>query len=136
MKPHPDRNRLRQLAHEYGVDMLVLFGSQAAGTKHKSSDVDIAYLAGKRELSLREESMLAAGLAEAIRGGRIDLVPLRQASPLLAFQIARDGKLLYAAKKSLFSEFQLRAIRLYNESKPLIELRKERIQHKVKGYGL
>ena len=134
MKPHPDRNRLRQLAREYGIDMLVLFGSQAMGAKHKSSDVDIAYL-GKRELSLREESLLAAGLAEAFRGKSIDLVSLRDAPPLLIYQIARHGKLLYSAK-SAFSEFQLRAIRLYNESKPLIELRKERIRQKVKGYGL
>ncbi|MBI4173147.1 MAG: nucleotidyltransferase domain-containing protein [Candidatus Aenigmarchaeota archaeon] len=125
-----DRKKMAQLAAKFGVEMLVLFGSQARGDAHKSSDVDIAYLA-PGGLSLRREAQLAAALSHACHAKDIDLVPLRHMQPLLAYQVAKSGKVLYEGRRSLFNSFSLYAIKLYHESRPLMAMREERLRQRV-----
>jgi len=38
------KENIAQLATKYGLDLVVLFGSQARGVIHSKSDIDVAYL--------------------------------------------------------------------------------------------
>jgi len=75
-----------------GLDTLWLFGSEAAGRATSRSDVDLGALFATRPspaalMASRDE------LAELL-GRAVDLVDLEQASPVLAMQVLRHGRLL------------------------------------------
>ncbi|MGD0526620.1 MAG: nucleotidyltransferase domain-containing protein [Polyangiaceae bacterium] len=75
-----------------GLDALWLFGSEAAGTATPRSDVDLAALFAARPSS---STLLAARerVAELLRRP-VDLVDLESASPVLAMQALRHGRLV------------------------------------------
>ena len=80
------------LDDRFGVDALWLFGSGARGGLTEESDVDLAALF-KRHPSAVE--LVEARLDLAITTQRdVDLVDLESASPILAMQVLRRGKLL------------------------------------------
>ncbi|WP_035268528.1 nucleotidyltransferase domain-containing protein [Desulfitibacter alkalitolerans] len=86
------------------------------------SDVDLAVLlekdffpssnfeAGKLKRKLIRE---VTGLLES---SKIDLVLLNKASPLLCFQVAKTGKLLYQRNPGDFAGFASLALRRHNSS--------------------
>ena len=80
------------LERRSGVDALWLFGSRAQGRAREDSDLDLAALF-RRQPSADE---LLAMKTEAARlaGREVDLVDLDRASPILAMQVLRHGRLL------------------------------------------
>jgi predicted nucleotidyltransferase len=88
----------RHLDRRFGVDALWLFGSEASDSARVSSDVDLAGLFRNHPSALdlleaREE--LGVLLARPV-----DLVDLDRASPILAMQVFRYGRLLVDANPS------------------------------------
>jgi len=77
---------------QLGVDCLWVYGSEAAGRARPDSDLDVAVLARQR-LSATELADLR-GEAEALLGRAVDLIDLDQASPILAYQVLKHGRLL------------------------------------------
>lgn len=128
VKPH-----IAKLAKKYGLTLVVLFGSQATGHTHKESDVDVAYISD-RKLSFDEEVLLNTDLTEVFRNDKVSLVNLKTASPLLLKQVVMNAAVLYEKHPSLFNEFYLLALRLYDEAKPLFELRRDFLNYKISKY--
>ncbi|MBI5851942.1 MAG: nucleotidyltransferase domain-containing protein [Planctomycetes bacterium] len=87
--------------------LAVLFGSQARGDARDDSDVDVAILPADKELGLAAELDLQARL-ESATGKTVDLVRLDHASTLLAWLIARDGRVVFDSGGE-FTAFQVRA---------------------------
>jgi len=83
---------LALLDERVGVDCVWVYGSEASGRARPDSDLDVAVLARKR-LSSAEMSDLRAD-AEVLAGRPVDLVDLDQASPILAFQVLKHGRLV------------------------------------------
>ena len=99
--------RLRQvLAGTPGVELGVLFGSHARGTAHRGSDVDVAVRLSRDSLAERREIELALGRAA---GRPIDVVHVDESPPLLRFEIARGGKLLFERQPHVWADFRARA---------------------------
>jgi len=93
------------LSSEPDVRLAAVFGSVTKGGLHRHSDIDIAVMGvpGPR----------LPGLAVAL--GRIarrevDIVALETASPLLRFEIARDGVVLLERTPHLWADFKARAM--------------------------
>ncbi|KKU84958.1 MAG: polymerase beta domain protein region protein [Parcubacteria group bacterium GW2011_GWA1_47_9] len=74
--------KLKEIATQYGLQLVILFGSQAKGVTHKESDVDIAY-AGARPLDIDSEARLIVALAPIFGTDHIDLVDMHRASALI-----------------------------------------------------
>jgi predicted nucleotidyltransferase len=73
-----------------GIELVILFGSLAAGAGRAESDLDLAVDAGRR-LDSREKMALITELA--VRTGRpVDLVDLHVVGEPLLGQILRHGK--------------------------------------------
>jgi uncharacterized protein len=75
-----------------GLDALWLFGSEAAGRATARSDIDLGALFATRPspqslLAVREE------LREIV-GRAVDLVDLERASPIVAMQVLKHGRLV------------------------------------------
>ena len=75
-----------------GLDALWVFGSEASGKTTASSDVDLAALfASPPSLQGLEQGRAQI---EEILGRPVDLIELEAASPVLAMQALRHGRLL------------------------------------------
>lgn len=109
------KDRLAPLFDDEGLSLIILFGSMASGAVHAQSDVDIAFLYGRKvdilELTNRASMLLGTD--------RIDVVDLRHAAPLLKFAVARTGQILYERSPGVFSDFYSLAFRRYIDTKKL-----------------
>lgn len=99
----------------FGLDTLWLFGSEAAGTARKDSDLDLAALFRRRASAL--EVFDARGdLGEILRRD-VDLIDLDQASPILGMQVLRYGRLLVDRNPKRRYAFFSRTISMYDDLK-------------------
>jgi predicted nucleotidyltransferase len=98
-----------------GVELCVLFGSRATGRSRADSDYDLAVLAAPAPLQ-RLEWQVAL---EQLLDGDVDLVLLLPAvDPVLGWQIAREGRLVYEARPGLWMAQWARLWHLYNDALP------------------
>jgi predicted nucleotidyltransferase len=78
----------------FGLDTLWLFGSEAMGSAGPFSDIDLADLFRSRPSAWTSRS---PGRARRMLGRDVDLVDLERASPIVAMQVLRHGRLLVDA---------------------------------------
>lgn len=122
------------LAHHLravGVDLAILFGSRGEGRARPDSDWDIGVLA-PAELDL---DRLCADL-EGIVHGRVDLVNLRRASPLLCMEAVRHGRILVQRDRDVYPSFVSLSLRRYNDTQKLRDAEAEYIRLFLTARGL
>jgi predicted nucleotidyltransferase len=109
--------RLRDLFRREGVVLAYLFGSYAGGEVRTTSDVDIAILlAGQGKDLYSPYRELLLGVREALGTERFDLLLLNDAAPTLRFEIATHGRLLYARDDQTLNDFEMDAIRRFQDT--------------------
>lgn len=97
------------------LDLLVLFGSTARRRATSRSDIDLgAQCRGPADLDT-----LYLALAPRLETDQLDLIDLRRASPLLAFAVARTGRVLFERQPGVFHSFQSLAARRYYDTEKL-----------------
>ncbi|HYN22823.1 MAG TPA: nucleotidyltransferase domain-containing protein [Thermoanaerobaculia bacterium] len=100
--------RLRQRAANWPeVRLAVLFGSTARGDARSKSDIDLGILLEPYSPELRFK--VEADLGRAA-GRPIDVVLLDDAPPLLRFEIAREGVLLFEREDHFWTDFKTKAM--------------------------
>jgi predicted nucleotidyltransferase len=97
------------------LELLVLFGSTVKGRRRAGSDLDFA----ARSEGPTDLDALYLALAGRLGTDRLDLIDLRRAGPLLAFEVARSGRLLFERRRGMFREFQSLASRRYCDTTKL-----------------
>lgn len=110
------------------IKLAILFGSQARGAAGKRSDTDIAVLA-ENPLSMRDRSEMAQKFARnrGVSEDDIDLADLRDAPPLLQYQVAEHGRLLYGSEND-FLRFRVLAWKRYLDTAKFRRIRSERLK--------
>jgi predicted nucleotidyltransferase len=117
------------LEGEPSVRLAYLFGSAARGDQGPDSDVDVAvWMAGA--VGLVELGALSERLGGAV-GGRIDLVDLRSAPPLLCRQVAAEGQPVLVRDAFLRFDFEMEAVRRYEDTRPLRSLQQQLLKEMV-----
>lgn len=100
--------RLRQLADGLEtLDLAALFGSRAAGRIEPQSDIDLAVLLSDR--SLRSKREVGVALARAF-DRQVDVIHLDEAPPLLRFEIAKSGVLVFERRPGAWARERARAM--------------------------
>jgi predicted nucleotidyltransferase len=129
-----DAKKLQRIARQYYLDLIVLFGSQAKGQAQSGSDLDVAVRWTKRSRrGIARELALVGELVDAIRGdGDLDVVFLNGASPMLLFEVARSGIVLYERRPGDFMQFQSYAARRYDDNTKFFKLQEAYLK---KRYG-
>ena len=123
---------VKEIAERYFLRLLLLFGSQVEGKNlHSESDFDVAYLSAKK-LNLTQEAKMMTELAPVFRSENIDLVNLKNASPLLFYAVFQKCKALYQEDDLIFPSYRAYAFKKYIEAKPLYELKFNRLKEKIK----
>lgn len=111
---------IEQIAKNYGVEFLVYFGSFQTKYYNSESDIDIAFLT-VHPLTNQEKLNLLEDLILFHRKSEIDLVDLRTAEPLLRYEVARTGKILYESETGVLERYSLFYIKQCYELKSVFE---------------
>jgi predicted nucleotidyltransferase len=114
-----DSDSLQQAAdlldQRFGLDTLWLFGSEAEGKAHQGSDLDLAALFRRQPEGL--DLFDARTELEEILRRDVDLVDLDHASPILALQVLRRGRLLVDRNPVRRFSFSSRTLSMYEDLK-------------------
>jgi predicted nucleotidyltransferase len=113
------------VAREFGLDLVVLFGSLASGKARGDSDADVA-VRGARALSFDARLQLAARLEEIFER-TVDVIDLRRADPLLLHQIFLTPVVLHDAGGA-FAEARLFAFHRYEDYRPMLLLERRAVR--------
>ncbi len=89
------------------VDVVVLFGSRVVGSDRVNSDVDLAIGLSDQSSEIRRD--VEVSFARAVQAP-IDISFLDAAPPLLRFEIARSGVLLFERTPGAWSRERARAM--------------------------
>jgi predicted nucleotidyltransferase len=112
--------------------LVVLFGSVARGRSRPDSDLDVAVRCdGPADLDV-----LYLHLAPRLATSVLDLVDLRRTGSLLAFQVARHGRVLYERDPGAFRSFQSLASRRYCDTDKLRRAQRRAIHAFLERQGL
>jgi len=127
-------DRLRQsVASLPEVRLAVLFGSTARGKAGPRSDVDLGVLLDPDtpDARLRVETELG----RAVGDRSVDVIFLKEAPPLLRFEIAKEGVVLHQDRDGLWTDFKTRAMLDWYDWEPIArrieEALIERLRRKV-----
>ena len=112
LPPNIEQNlgRLIPLFERKSVQLAYLFGSLSQG--RKGHDVDLAILTQDKPVF-----QLRPAITACLQTERLDLVDLRQASPVSRFEVIRTGQLLYQASEVICQRFEMSTtLRLYKDT--------------------
>ena len=122
------------------LQMLILFGSRARGEHRPDSDWDFAVLYGERSDRKDISSLLKIYTlleqAFEIPDDKIDVVDLKECSPILAHYVARDGQLLYERETGLFEGFKQKFLMNPEESKALYRQLRNNLEISLREKGV
>ena len=125
------KNEIRQVAQEFRLGLILLFGSQASGRTHKESDIDIAVkLKGRSSLTLVEDLALIRRFAEIFGNEKIDLGVINHANPLFLKQINQNCQLLFGDNND-FYKFKIYAFNRYVDYKKYFKLESDFVRAQV-----
>jgi predicted nucleotidyltransferase len=121
----------------HDIVLAYLYGSQARGTASRLSDVDVA-VQFRAELSGNERfKQLLAVMGEFMdifQRDDVFVADLDDATPLLRFEVYREGRLLHCQGEAIRIKFLTEALREYEDTRPLRTLqRKYLLQHIAEG---
>jgi len=120
------------LEERFGLDALFVFGSEASGTPHRESDLDLAALLRRRPDSL--ELLDAQTALEGIARRDVDLVDLAAASPILARQVLHGGRCVFGAEAPALARFEATLPSRYEDLKRVrAESESALVQRVVRG---
>lgn len=122
------------IAHKFGLSLVVQFGSslEKGGIKHSESDIDIAFLPTNK-ISLQDKVKIQSELAQLynVFEDKIDLVDLTKSDSLLVFQIASKSHILHDTDQHQFNQFYLTAVKRRIDEQDIFDLEKTLLGQKI-----
>ncbi|MEM3564178.1 MAG: nucleotidyltransferase domain-containing protein [Candidatus Jordarchaeaceae archaeon] len=128
-------NRVSEVFGRYpNVVAAYVFGSRARGDYREDSDWDIGVLL-LQGFEARDFLEFLEDLRSALDVDfkKLNLAVMNDVDIDFAFQILSEGKLLYEKDADLRSDLEVNIIKRYIDAKPLLELRRKRLEEL---YGL
>lgn len=111
--------QLKSLANEFGLQLIVLFGSAARGTANQDSDVDLGVLSKSPLLPAQRRRLWSA--LSRLFSTDIDLTVLNHVGPPLSYQVASEGVVLFEAVQNAWETWKSYAIRHYWDTRKFRE---------------
>jgi len=123
-----NHNKIKVLATQFNLSLVLLFGSQAKGNTHTESDVDIAFFS----FSVVDEEKLRKELMHLFHRADIDIVNIYKCqNHLLRYQILSTGKVLYESNKGLKSKLEWQSYFDYVDFKKYYDSQSEVLDQKI-----
>lgn len=100
------REKIKRLAEDFNLDLIVLFRMETKGLSCKKNDLDIAVRCSKKECDTHWDRGLVKAIAEIFNKSRISIYQINEADPFLLFEIAYDGVPIYERTPETYAAFQ------------------------------
>ena len=125
------QKNIKELCQKFGLSFVVMFGSRASGKEGFKRDYDIAVLPSY-PLKEKDELGLICKFAQDLQSDDLDLLFLNRPAPLLCYEIAMNGSLIYEKDEGSFNNFRWRAIQRWNDVKKFYAQNKLYIKNYLK----
>lgn len=125
-----DRRRLEEIAGKHGIKLLLQFGSSVSGKTHPRSDLDLAVLMGRTDLSWPEVAEITGDLQQLEPEREVDVAFLDRADPLFLKKIMENCQLLYGPART-FYEWKMYAFKRYQDHRKYLALERDYVQRKL-----
>jgi predicted nucleotidyltransferase len=125
-------------AGQTDVIVAYLFGSTARGQANRLSDVDVAVLLDSSvdgEAALERQLKLMIDM-DRFADREVQILILNRAAPLLAYQVIRDGRLLFERNRAERIAFEVRAMKLYFDLQPMLAVQNRALLTRIREAGL
>lgn len=109
--------KIKEIAMNHGLDLVMLFGSYAKGRAIEESDIDIGIFSKTSILTLEDQIVLNKEFSELFKDNKIDISIISSNNPVLMYNILKYGKILYTTENKLIDMLKLYAWKLLAESK-------------------
>jgi predicted nucleotidyltransferase len=116
--------RLVPLFEKEGVLLAYVFGSLGMG--RPAQDVDLAVL-----MVEGPAFRLRKAITEILKTERLDLVDLRDAPPVLRFEIVSKGRPFYVKDEGALNRFELETLHVYRDTAPLRKGQNEHLRRRM-----
>jgi predicted nucleotidyltransferase len=123
---------LERLARTYGIRLVLQFGSSVTGRLHPGSDVDVAVLLDRPQLTLAERAGLLHELQPLFPDREVDLAILNHADPLFLKKVTEDCRLLHGAPAEL-ARLKLYAFKRYQDHRKYLDLERRFVAKALTG---
>lgn len=107
----PKLKQLKALADKYNINTFYLFGSYSEGDMTKSSDIDLAYLSEVGKETVDRDTLYFD--FKQYTSQEVDLIDLRRASLSFAFQIIKDGRIIFDREPEPRTDFEDELVKKY-----------------------
>ena len=118
------QRNLKDIAKEHGVVLALKFGSSVTGQVHPKSDVDLAILLDRSNITLREHAELLQRLQPLFPDRELDLALINHADPLFLKKITDNCELLFGPPERL-QALKPYAFKRYQDHRRFFELERQ-----------
>jgi len=112
------------IAKRFGIRLVLQFGSSVTGKTHPRSDVDIAILLDRPEISFREHADLLDDVQQLFPGREVDLALINHADPLFLKKITDECQILYGPVERL-QRLKIYAFKRYQDHRKYFDLERQ-----------
>lgn len=129
------KRKIAEIAKQYNLSLVLLFGSFASGKIHAKSDLDIAIQGqrGQTLFSFNDELAMIGKFTEIFKGKKIDLCVINRANPLLLKQINQNCQLFFGKLRDFYN-FKIYAFNRYNDYKRFFEMEAKIVREQVNSF--
>ena len=112
---------LADIAQKHGILLALKFGSSVTGQEHPRSDVDVAVLLDRSNVTFEEHAELLQSLQPLFPDRELDLALISHADPLFLKKITDNCELLYGPPEKL-QALKLCAFKRYQDHRRFFEM--------------
>lgn len=123
---------LESIARAYGIRLVLQFGSSVTGRLHPGSDMDVAVLLDRPQLTLEQRAGLLHELQRLFPDREVDLAILNHADPLFLKKVTEDCRLLHGAPAEL-ARLKLYAFKRYQDHRRYLDLERRFVARALTG---
>lgn len=127
------KEKVEKLARDYGLGLVLLFGSAVSGRTHQGSDIDIAVLFGDLGTARDRVIDLSVDLQEIFSDRETDLALIDGADPLFLKKILENCELLFGELRTL-AELRMYAYKRYIDHKRYLKMEGEYVKRLLERY--
>lgn len=121
---------LKTTCAKHGINMVLLYGSEASGNSNIQSDLDLGLLLKDDDYNFEE---IIKDFMQVFKDNTIDVAILNHGDPVFKFEIISNYKILFCKADEIFLDFYTNTVKQYNDTKKFRILEETYLENFIRG---